>query len=53
VNNTNLHPILHRFKVIADYWSHLCGNFDYELLYLVYFTLLYLHLRFQQGYTSL
>ena len=22
VNNTNLHPISHRFKVIADYWSN-------------------------------
>ena len=23
VNNNNLHPILHRFQVIADYWSNL------------------------------
>jgi len=22
VINTNLHPILHRFRVIADYWSN-------------------------------
>jgi len=26
VINTNLHPILHRFQVIADYWS----NFRYS-----------------------
>jgi len=24
VNNTDLHPILHRFQVIADYWSKFC-----------------------------
>jgi len=23
-NNTNLHPILHRFQVMADYWSNCC-----------------------------
>jgi len=23
MNNTNLHPIPHRFQVIADYWSNL------------------------------
>ena len=22
VNNTNLHPILHRFQVMVDYWSN-------------------------------
>jgi len=22
VINSNLHPILHRFQVMADYWSH-------------------------------
>jgi len=22
VINTNLHPILHRFQVMADYWSN-------------------------------
>jgi len=22
VENTNLHPIAHRFRDIADYWSH-------------------------------
>jgi len=24
MNNTNLHPILHRCQVIADYWSNYC-----------------------------
>jgi len=24
VNNTNLHPFLHHFQVIADYWSNFC-----------------------------
>jgi len=24
MNNTNLRPILHRFPVIADYWSNFC-----------------------------
>jgi len=24
VNNTNLHPIFHRFQVITDHWSKFC-----------------------------
>jgi len=28
VNNTNLHPILHRFHVIMEYWSNFCCHFN-------------------------
>jgi len=24
MNNINLHPLLHRFQIIADYWANFC-----------------------------